>query len=379
MRWHFAKALFWATRSGLLLCIALGAVDAAFAQTTQTTPTQPTVIYVQPARGATPASTIINAEANYMESYGQLLQSAATARKINAEAVALEIDNWKNSIKARDEMLDLYWDRWRKDHPNYLTRQGTLREIMQKLVEGQDQGLLRGDLSVPLNWLLYELSGPVMANRYLADNQTMVNSRLDLKLAPRDLEKVRLSDGGSKASRLVFSAAGDDNPLQPHWPLALRSSEFDALRKNYEQTVQQIVTEIKEKHALNGAAQEKVMQDINAILVALEDAYPREQRVDSTKYSNYLAAKRFLRAALASTTRAITAPDAFVLSGGLRFHGDSVVGLLQHMYERGLEFASAEPGGEGTCKRLFEGMRVLYVEYRSNQPSADRQKNLPVK
>ena len=76
--------------------------------------------------------------------------------------------------------------------------------------------------------MLYELSGPVMANRYLADNQTMVNSRIDQELAPWELERIRLSDGGSKASRFVVPAAGEENPLQPHWPLMLRDSQFDA-------------------------------------------------------------------------------------------------------------------------------------------------------
>ena len=98
------------------------------------------------ARATTPIQGIIDAEANYVAACGQFLQSATTARKINAEAVAQEIENWKNSIRARDEMLDLYWDWGRRDHPNYLTRQGKLRDIMQQLVERQDQGLSRRPL-----------------------------------------------------------------------------------------------------------------------------------------------------------------------------------------------------------------------------------------
>ena len=97
--------------------------------------------------------------------------------------------------------------------------------------------------------------------------------------------------------------------------------------------MEQIVAAIKEKHAVDGAAQVKSCRTSTRCSVALEDAYPKQQRgAISTKYANYLAAKRFLRAALASTTRAITTPDAFALSGSMRFRGDSVVGLLQHMY-----------------------------------------------
>jgi hypothetical protein len=371
MRSHIAAAVFGARSSGLLCCLALSAAIAAEAQTVQS---QPGVVYVQPPRRSTVAGDFISAQADYVAAYGQFLQEAATARKINAEAVAQEIENWKNAIKARDEMVDLYWERWRRDHPNYLTRQGQLKEIMQQLVERQDPGLMRGDLSVPLNWMLFQLSGPIMATRYLPDNQTTTSSRLDQKLVKGDLDMLRLSDGGSKASRLVFSPTGDDNPLKPHWPLMLRDRRFDALRESYEQAVEQIVTQIKEKRPVDGATQEKVMQDINAILLALEDAFPKEQRVDSAKYANYLSAKLFLRAALASTRRAISTPDAFLRSGNARFQGDSLVGLMQHMYQSGLEFASPEPGGEGVYRKLFQGMRGLYLEYRTNQPSGDSAK-----
>ena len=50
-----------------------------------------------------------------------------------------------------------------------------------------------------------------------------------------------------------------------------------------------------------------------------------------------------------------------LLSGGLRFQGDTVIRLLEHMYKNGFEFASPEPGGEGVYKNLFQSLRSLYV------------------
>ena len=59
------------------------------------------------------------------------------------------------------------------------------------------------------------------------------------------------------------------------------------------------------------------------------------------------------------------------MSGGLRFQGDSVVGLVEHMYQNGLEFAPPEPGGEGTYKTLFQNLRSLYMKIGPNRAAVD--------
>ena len=51
------------------------------------------VIFLPSARGGTPLSYQIQAEASYVAAYGDMVESVAVARKINAEAVALEIQN----------------------------------------------------------------------------------------------------------------------------------------------------------------------------------------------------------------------------------------------------------------------------------------------
>ena len=50
-----------------------------------------------------------------------------------------------------------------------------------------------------------------------------------------------------------------------------------------------------------------------------------------------------------------------------------MIGLLQHMYQNGLEFASPEAGGEGIYKDLFQHLRLLYTRIGPNRPEADVQ------
>ena len=103
------------------------------------------------------------------------------------------------------------------------------------------------------------------------------------------------------------------------------------------------------------------MQDINGLFVALEAAYPTERRKTPAEFLDYEAGKRFVQTLLAAAHRAIDINDASVFSGGLRFQGESLLALIQHMYQNGLEFAPPEPGGEGVYKTLFQNLRALYI------------------
>jgi len=67
-----------------------------------------------------------------------------------------------------------------------------------------------------------ELSGPMLAEEYVHSGQPLANSQLDEPLTPRDVTQIWLTDGGSKGSQLVFSAA-EGNVMETRWPPALRS------------------------------------------------------------------------------------------------------------------------------------------------------------
>jgi hypothetical protein len=217
--------------------------------------------------------------------------------------------------------------------------------------------------------LLRELSRPVVSYQYLLGGKNLVQPEIDAKLTARDLQFIRLTDGGSKASRLVFAAA-DGSVLLPHWPFGLRGNECAAARDSYERTRDAVVKEIQAQGKLSHENQTKLMQDINGLFVALEAAYPSERRKTPAEFLDYTTGKRFVQTLLAAAHRAIAVNDASVFNGGLRFQGESLLGLIQHMYQNGLEFAPPEPGGEGVYKTLFQNLRALYISMGQELPPA---------
>ena len=279
----------------IFLCIAA----SAWAQSNQAAQH----VVLPPAIGGTPLSQQIHAEAAYVAAYGDMVESVAMARKINAQAVALEIQNSVAYVDAYFKRREINRERRAKEDPNYMEREKRHQEALRRRVDEQYQDVLRGDVTNMLNWLLRELADPVVAYRYLPPNATLLHSTLDRKLDPRDLEQIRLSDGGNKASRLVFAAA-DGKPLQPHWPLAMRRPEFSAAEESYERTLAEVVAEIGKTGQASSENQGKVMQALNALFVALDDAYPKERRRNPNAFLAYATAKRFLQSSLAATNRA---------------------------------------------------------------------------
>jgi len=101
------------------------------------------------------------------------------------------------------------------------------------------------------------------------------------------------------------------------------------------------------------------MQDVNALFLAWKTLSERAAG-ESSGVLNLSDSKTISTSNITATHRAITTNDSQVLRGGASFQGDSVVGLLQHMYQSGLEFAPPEPGGEGVYKTLL-GVYEIFI------------------
>ncbi len=322
-----------------------------------------------PASGATPRSAELDAEAHYIDACSNMVKSVAIARKINAEAVAIEIQNSVDYVKAYFERRRINREERAKENPNYLESEKKRQNVMKRRVDEQYQDLMRGDVTNTLNWLLRELSRPVVSYEYLSGVKSMMQPEIDAKLTERDRQLIRLTDGGSKASRLVFAAA-DGNVLLPRWPSSLRGDDCAAARDNFDRARDAVVKEIQEKGKISCENQTNLTQAVNGLFVALESAYPEERRKEPAEFLEYATGKRFVQSLVATVHRAVAVNDASVFSGNLRFQGDSLLGLLQHMYKNGLEFAPPEPGGEGIYKTLFQNLRSLYVSMGQDSAKA---------
>ena len=73
---------------------------------------------------------------------------------------------------------------------------------MKRRVKEQYQDVMKrgGNVTDVLNWLLGELSRPVVSYQYLLGGKSLVQPEIDAKLTARDLKLIRLTDGGARAA-----------------------------------------------------------------------------------------------------------------------------------------------------------------------------------
>lgn len=328
-------------------------------------------VALPPAVAGTPLSFQIHAQAVYLAGYGDMVESMAVARKINAEAAALEIQNSIDAVSAYFEKKDLRWEheKYRLDPQEAEKhRQKRMRTNVEQLYKRYVNGK---DPTPVMNWLLQELAAPMIAYRYASRQQISEISEFDQTLSADDVRQIRFTDGGGRIRTLIV-AADDGGVLKTRWPFPLQAPEFEDARGEFETSRDQVLDEARKQGRISFQSGENLRKNILALMVALEAAYPKEVRTDasdhSSKWVEYSTSKRFLQSLWGGVDRARTTEDMSVFSGRLRFEGKTVVDLLQHMCGSGLQFAPPAPGGEGVYEKLFHSMKGLYFHVGEEKP-----------
>jgi len=309
----------------------------------------------------------IRAQAAMTVAYGDMVESLATAREINAQAVALELQNWVTHVEDyfkrrqinREQTLALL-----KNRPDVIRE---LREkAMKDLMERGFEEVLKGDDPTPeLNWLLNKLCGPTMAVQYLAPSERL--PELNEKLALEDKQHIWLTDGGPKGRSLEFALA-DGKVLQAHWPPGLLREEFDPLRTEYEAARDQLLAERRGHGQVSGPTRNRVYTVLDELMTTLEEVYPEDKRRTSAVFLEYNAARSYVRSLTAQVQRAIGTNDPKVFSGSLSVQADTIGELIQQMYQAGLMFGRPKEGEERHYRRLLTSMHNLYCALLAERP-----------
>ena len=94
-------------------------------------------VYLPPAFGATPMSTLVDAQARYLVAQGDCMEYFAVARKINAEAYAVELKNSVDEVDAyfKRRELNRLWRR--KENPSYLDHLKLAENTREKVMREQ--------------------------------------------------------------------------------------------------------------------------------------------------------------------------------------------------------------------------------------------------
>ena len=319
--------------------------------------------FVPPAWGTTALSAQIHAEAPLVSSFGGYLVDRTIAERHHEIAREHRIRNYVLWVDSYFEARRLNRLHRLEENPNFIMREEEIQKVKRQMITKFHQHASKGDVTEMLNWLLKELSGPTLAIQYLPEVESMAG-QCDSPLSERDKFHVRLTEAGAGRNKLVWTLA-DGSPLKTNWPLALRTPEFEAECRAFEEVRDEVIKEIDALgpgDRLPYESAEKLMVAVDRLITALRDAYPKERRHESSNaFLQYLAAKRYLQSLASQVERAAETNDWWLLSGEGKFEGGSVMQLVHHMYEMGAAFEHPEPGGEGTYQKLFRDLGTLYV------------------
>jgi hypothetical protein len=307
----------------------------------------------------------IRAQARYIQAAGMYLESAATARKIGAEAAALEIENSVKAVQAFWDRRRIWEEEYRRRNPTPMEREAKIQEMWQKRMREQYQAILRSDVTDQLNWLLREVSVAALAAQYSLrsrdSNEPSSAFQIDMELTKSDINQIWLTDGGRGGAKFVFRLA-EPKPMETRWPVGLRAPEFKEPREAFEAARQAVMEEADRGQGPVGFEQGKqLMKTVNDLLVALDNVYSKEQRAVPSTFLEYSDSKRFLQSLLMGVARTTKTNDLSLFKSENAFKGKTVLDLIQYMYQNGLLFAKSPEGGEGAYGRLFQAMRNMYV------------------
>ncbi len=318
-------------------------------------------LQLPPAYGATVLSTYINAQAAYIAALGDFLESEAIARRHHAAAAEHEMRNsllWVQTYFERKELNRAYR---RKQDPNYLDRQDKQKERATHKLYELPQVAMEGDIAHQLNWLLHEVAASTTAHQLLPGAAPLIASNVDEQLAAGDADHIRLTDGGHRNGQLLVFRASDPRLLETRWPRALRDPEFAAVRAEFEGARDVAIRELRGAGHINFDAERRLTEAVDGLSTAFTTAWPRTRATKSSDtFTIYVAGKNYLRALAAGVCRLLETSDTRLFDGAYEFKGDSLVELVNHLCQYGLEFAPPQPGDEGAYRKLFFAMRNLY-------------------
>lgn len=166
--------------------------------------------------------------------------------------------------------------------------------------------------------------------------------------------------GGQTVGPVLVFRADDADPTATRWPRALRTREFDEPRRKFEEALKAAAREIADSGQLSREKEESLMATIDGLSAVFNSVYPAKEKRPSDAFLVYQGGKRYLQSLAGGVLRLLETNDPRVFDGSYRFTGDSVVDLINHLCRFGLQFATPEPGDEGTYQKLFYAIRGVY-------------------
>lgn len=358
-RGSLIRARYAATRIAIIALILAAGGKTASAQ-----------VIVRYYGGTTPYSAAIIAQADYLAAQGSFLVSAGIARKLNADAAEHEMKNsvlWVQTYFERRKLNRQYRE---AENPSYLQKEGKRQQQRYNVIKYNNHLAVNTDVTDELNWMLHDLLARSSASLFLSGYpQSILSSPNNVELSKEEFHHIRLREGGNTGGKSLEFRADTAELLETRWPTALRAADFDELRQGFDRARDQTIADIKTGKNIERSSGARLMTALDRLSEAFNEAYPRQRRSESSQtYLAYLTSKRYLQSLAVATYRLIETQNQTAFDDSYRFRGSTIGELLQHMLNKGMLFAKAEPGGEGTYQKLYISVRTLYLEALPDAP-----------
>ena len=326
-------------------------------------------IFLPRTRGATVLSTYIDSQARYNAAAGDYLESVAVARVLHAEARLKESEAFNAEIESRRRWLKYYFEKkllWRdyrrRLNPSFLEKERDALKRKNDLLTNNPALLMKNDLIGTMNWMLVQLATDRQAQTFLFSDAGREEFKdIDFNLTEEDVAGLTLCLIERSNGQQIHFRADRGSSLTSAYPLALRKKTFQDKLARFEQLKEQIGEDCQDG-SIDYSTLEAAEFVIGQFRQALDREYPRKQRMaDSSVYFEHKSGVDFLEVQQAAIRLAVESSNVSGLNGDYAFHGDGLLELLNHMAQRGMQFAEPSQGQRFVYQKLFLGLRDIYL------------------
>jgi hypothetical protein len=316
-------------------------------------------------------STYIDAEARRIVAFGDYLESAAIARRINVESDRIAMENSLRWVEVYFQRKQLNRQYRREMNPIYIDKQQRRDEMKKRIIARQPEEALDGDLTDDLNWLLDRLVTDQSTYQFVFNDRDDEAAELDRELTDDQISHIRLREAtGQQGSGQSFRADAA-RLLHQDWPVSLNRDEFQLEKRRYEAARDLVLREVGTSK-LSFATWDELQAAHQAISDKFDAVYsPKNmrnydgnERIDIRRTGDV-----FLKAQAAAIAQAFVADNRDLFEGKYLFKGDSLIALVRHCADNGIEFAKPEVDDRATYRTLFTHLRAVYLHFHPNEVS----------
>jgi len=309
-------------------------------------------------------SNRIRAQAEWVAAVSVSARNQAIAAQERAKANRMEIENTVLRAKAYWDRKEIYQAAKLREYTAPLDA-ADLRnsKTWRRLKDHPEWNGSAIENGKALNFLLDRLSGSLLLTQF---SQSQVDQGLlnRLRLTADTLGKLRVREDLPGDRGLVFVVNSGESLDVQMWPYSLRADHFKRHREAFENARAALREYSSSDEAEKNQLFKNLLQAHGKLEQEFYSFYTKEDRVrfGGRDFPQFRRSQLFLKSLALEMSRLQELGPQTETEESLRFDGDNLIALVEHMSRHGLEFAPAHAGEEAAYDKVFSVMRDLYLK-----------------